>query len=170
MRKLSFWIVVFFFVLSFKGFSCTLYWFTGAGIKKPAKRIAKMFEKTHHCKVAIITGGSGQVLNEMLQTKKAVYTLVDALFLKKAIHRNPKIFKENAPSRGHIVKKFLTENINEKEFISFLKDTKSIFNGYNLVFGRLTDKWLFYYSNIKDKLVEIEDGIHYLSNAFLNSS
>ncbi|WP_022669704.1 NRDE family protein [Hippea alviniae] len=85
-------------------------------------------------------------------------------------HRNPKIFKENAPSRGHIVKKFLTENINEKEFISFLKDTKSIFNGYNLVFGNLTDKRLFYYSNIKDELVEIEDGIHCLSNAFLNSS
>ncbi|WP_022669722.1 substrate-binding domain-containing protein [Hippea alviniae] len=86
MRKLFFGVFVFLFVFSFEGFSCTLYWFTGAGIKKPAERIAKMFEKTHHCKVAIITGGSGQVLNEMLQTKKgAIYTLVDALFLKKAI-------------------------------------------------------------------------------------
>lgn len=64
----------------------TLYWFTGAGIKKPAEQIARMYNKIHKNKVEIISGGSGTVLNEMLQSKKGdVYTLVDFLFLKKAI-------------------------------------------------------------------------------------
>ncbi len=86
MRRLAFLVLIFFLVLGLDSFSCTLYWFTGAGIKKPAKEIAGMFSKSHHCRVVIISGGSGQVLNEMLQAKKGdVYTLVDSNFLKEAL-------------------------------------------------------------------------------------
>jgi len=67
-------------------FAFTLYWFTGAGIRKPAQIIAKLYNETHKDKVEIISGGSGAVLNEMLQTKKGdVYTLVDEVFLKRAL-------------------------------------------------------------------------------------
>ncbi|WP_035588799.1 molybdate ABC transporter substrate-binding protein [Hippea jasoniae] len=78
-------------VLSFLSgisYADTLYWFTGAGIKKPAEIIAKEFNRTHSDKVALISGGSGQVLNEMLQAKRGdVYTFMDRFFLKKAIRK-----------------------------------------------------------------------------------
>ncbi len=67
----------------------TLYWFTGAGIKKPAERIAKMYNRQHKNRVIVIAGGSGQVLNQMLEAKKGdIYTLVDSLFLHRAIRHN----------------------------------------------------------------------------------
>jgi len=79
-------VCAFIFAFSFKSSAYTLYWFTGAGIKNPAQKIAKMFNKTRVNKVIVISGGSGQVLNEMLETKKGdVYTLVDASFLHRAM-------------------------------------------------------------------------------------
>ncbi len=74
------------FMFSLNATAYTLYWFSGAGIKKPAEIIASMFNKTHKDKVVIISGGSGQVLNEMIETKKGdIYSLVDSNFLHKAI-------------------------------------------------------------------------------------
>ncbi len=79
-------ISAFVFTFSFKSYAYVLYWFTGAGIRKPAKKIALMYNKTHKNKVVIIAGGSGEVLNEMIEAKKGdIYTLVDSIFLKKAI-------------------------------------------------------------------------------------
>ncbi|WP_025270525.1 molybdate ABC transporter substrate-binding protein [Hippea sp. KM1] len=79
------WVSVFILSFSFTSFAQTLYWFTGAGIKKPAQVIAKAFNKTHKNKVVIIAGGSGQVLNQIIQSKRGdIYTLVDVDFLKKA--------------------------------------------------------------------------------------
>ncbi len=73
------------FSFSFSSFSYTLYWFTGAGIKKPAQKIAALYNETHKNRVVVIAGGSGQVLNEMIEAKKGdIYTLVDSIFLKKA--------------------------------------------------------------------------------------
>ena len=74
------------FVFSFNSYAYTLFWFTGAGIKNPAQKIAAIYNKTHKNKVAVIAGGSGQVLNEMIEAKKGdIYTLVDSIFLKKAL-------------------------------------------------------------------------------------
>ncbi len=87
MRKL--FVLFISFVLVFMGFKAnafTLYWFTGAGIRKPALEIARLYNSTHKNKVVVISGGSGAVLNEMLQSKKGdIYTLVDVIFLKRAI-------------------------------------------------------------------------------------
>ncbi len=78
--------VLFFSLISH---SYTLYWFTGAGIRKPAQQIATLYNKTHKNKVVIISGGSGQVLNEMIEAKKGdIYTLVDSIFLKRAVRQN----------------------------------------------------------------------------------
>ncbi len=72
--------------LALKTNAFTLYWFTGAGIRKPALEIAHLYNSTHKNKVVVISGGSGAVLNEMLQSKKGdIYTLVDAVFLERAI-------------------------------------------------------------------------------------
>ncbi len=85
----------FFLVFMFLGFfsfssnAGMLYWFSGSGLKIPAQRIARMFNETHRDKVVVISGGSGQVLNEMMQTRKGdIYTFVDSNFLKRALDNN----------------------------------------------------------------------------------
>ncbi|AEA34275.1 extracellular solute-binding protein family 1 [Hippea maritima DSM 10411] len=80
-------VLVFMFILffSFECHSYTLYWLTGAGIKRPAQMIAKAYNETHKDKVVIIAGGSGQVLNQIIQSKRGdIYTLVDVDFLNRA--------------------------------------------------------------------------------------
>lgn len=87
MRKFFVLFISFFLVfLDFKANAYTLYWFTGAGIRKPALEIARLYNITHRNKVVVMSGGSGVVLNEMLQSKRGdIYTLVDVVFLKRAI-------------------------------------------------------------------------------------
>jgi len=82
-------VYAFIFAFSFRSYAYPLYWFTSAGIKKPAQKIAKMFNRTHSSKVIVINGGTGKVLNEMLETKKGdVYTPVDSKFLRIAMNNN----------------------------------------------------------------------------------
>lgn len=79
-------VMSFLFVFSFKGYAYILYWFSGAGISRPAQKIANLYNATHKNRVVVITGGSGEVLNKMIESKKGdVYTFVDYLFLKKAL-------------------------------------------------------------------------------------
>jgi len=86
--KYLLFLLMFVFIFSFNSHAYTLFWFTGAGIKNPAKKIAAIYNKTHKNKVVIIAGGSGQVLNEMIESKKGdIYTLVDSIFLKKALRK-----------------------------------------------------------------------------------
>ncbi|WP_022669805.1 substrate-binding domain-containing protein [Hippea alviniae] len=76
----------------------TLYWFTGAAVKKPTLEIADMFNKTRKNKVIVIAGGTGQVLQQMILSNKGdVYGCMD-----------PKFF-QIAKSKGLVVKykKFL---------------------------------------------------------------
>ncbi len=63
----------------------TLYWFTGAAVKKPTEEIAKLFNKTHKDKVIVIAGGTGQVLQQMILSKKGdIYGCMDEKFFKLA--------------------------------------------------------------------------------------
>lgn len=80
-------------------------------------------------------------------------------------YRNPSLFKIDAPSRGNIVWDYLSSNYNPKNYIKTI-DTQR-FNPFNLLFGHI-DK-LYYFSNIQNKLIEVEKGIHGLSNHFLDS-
>ncbi|WP_025270526.1 molybdate ABC transporter substrate-binding protein [Hippea sp. KM1] len=66
-------------------FSYQLYWFSSAAIKKPSQKIAKLFNKTHKDKVILINGGTGQVLQQMILSKKGdIYTCIDPKFFKIA--------------------------------------------------------------------------------------
>lgn len=70
-------------------------------------------------------------------------------------------------SRGDLVKDFLVSKINPKQFLEKLKLSKNNYAGYNIIFGD-ADK-IFYYSNVADKKIIVNDGIHGLSNAFLDT-
>lgn len=84
-------------------------------------------------------------------------------------------FKENPqfPSRGLLALDFLTTkykfNSSETRFLDFgnhLLSNSKTYNALNLIFGNFEK--LYYYSNVKNSLEEIEPGIHGLSNCFLN--
>lgn len=75
--------------------------------------------------------------------------------------------KKDAPSRGDIVTNYLTSDKPAPVFLDELHRRADLYNGFNLIAGT-TDK-LWYYSNQKKVVEEIEPGIHTLSNAFLNT-
>lgn len=82
-------------------------------------------------------------------------------------YRDPSLTKTKVKSRGFIVSSYLKTTDNNTEFIKKLQNDRNSYNGYNLIFGDINR--LFYYSNIKNEIHEIEPGLHAVSNAFLNT-
>ena len=84
MRKFLVSILLVLFASSYS-YADNLYWFSAAGIKKPASKIADLYNKHHQNKVILLAGGTGQMLSQMIISKKGdIYTPVDSKFLKMA--------------------------------------------------------------------------------------
>lgn len=81
-------------------------------------------------------------------------------------YRDPASNKENAPSRGHLVKNYLESSIEPETYLAGLIDKSVYYNGFNLLLG--TKDSLYYYSNREKAVREIASGIHGLSNGLLN--
>ncbi|GAB4288732.1 MAG: NRDE family protein [Ignavibacteriaceae bacterium] len=82
-------------------------------------------------------------------------------------YRDLRKINHAAPSRGHITSDYLTGDFSPVEYYHHLKPKAHLYNGFNLVWGAIDE--LYYYSNVNDNLVKIDDGIHVVSNAFLNT-
>lgn len=82
-------------------------------------------------------------------------------------HRKMDNMKEDTTSRGIIVKDFLLHEGNPREYLTELQRNGNKFNGFNLIAGTFDD--LYYISNEKKGIFEIQPGNHSLSNAFLNT-
>ena len=82
-------------------------------------------------------------------------------------YRDPKFFNRKGPTRGTLVSNFLSGETDGESYLRSIENPEA-FNGFNLVVG--TAQNLHYYSNVEDNIIPIEDGVHGLSNAFLNSS
>ncbi len=76
-------------------------------------------------------------------------------------------FKENAPSRGEIVTRFLQSYDNISAILEQIRQTADLYNGFNLIAGSIDD--LYYITNKKDEIQSVEPGYHTVSNAFLNT-
>ncbi len=62
-----------------------LYWFCAAAVKKPSLKIVKLYNKTHKNRVFLIAGGTGQILQQMILSKKGdIYTSMDTKFFNQA--------------------------------------------------------------------------------------
>jgi uncharacterized protein with NRDE domain len=83
-------------------------------------------------------------------------------------YRDPHESKTNKRSRGDVVKQFLTEQQSAEEYAMILRQTKAEFQGYNALFGDLSN--LYYYSNVSDDIQKLERGIYGLSNHLLNTN
>jgi uncharacterized protein with NRDE domain len=82
-------------------------------------------------------------------------------------YRDLKKMKANAPSRGELVKKFLTDSDSLPEFSKRLSSSSDLYNGYNLLFADKEN--LYYFSNQTKKLLELSPGIYGLSNHLLDT-
>jgi len=82
-------------------------------------------------------------------------------------YRNLSNIKENAPSRGLLVRNFLENNENPMGYLNKISNSASDYNGYNLLVGDKTG--LYYFSNIENRIEKIKPGVHGLSNHFLNT-
>lgn len=74
---------------------------------------------------------------------------------------------EKKRSRGLLVSDFLDSNLSAMEYLSDLSKDRQNYRGYNILLGSIDQ--VFHYSNISDKVIVLENGIHGLSNHFLNT-
>jgi uncharacterized protein with NRDE domain len=74
--------------------------------------------------------------------------------------------KNNAVSRGELVTKFLSSN-EQESYLDTLKQTHANYNGYNLLFGKLTN--LRVYNSLDNSAYSLKEGVYGLSNASLDS-
>jgi uncharacterized protein with NRDE domain len=81
-------------------------------------------------------------------------------------YRDPSRHKKTAPSRGHLVHRFLDNTITASAYIDQIPDAGRDYNGFNLLIG--DHECLYYYSNREQILRLVSPGIHGLSNALLN--
>ncbi len=81
-------------------------------------------------------------------------------------YRDPLHLKPNAPSRGWLVRDFLTGETDASAYVESLKKKGAEYNGFNMILGC----WprLFYCSNM-DGARELEPGLYGLSNHLLDT-
>ena len=90
-------------------------------------------------------------------------------FIAITNYRDPNIERSDAISRGELSKQYLTTDININDFLSQISKKKDQYNGFNLLLSEDGLDSIYYYSNITDQAVKIDDGIHGLSNHLLNT-
>jgi len=79
---------------------------------------------------------------------------------------------KNARTRGELVLSWLQgtgqySSSSAPEYRQHLGEKRDLYNGYNLLFGELTN--LYVYNNFEDSYVHLEEGVFGLSNANLDS-
>ena len=82
-------------------------------------------------------------------------------------YRDPKIQKDDPPTRGELVINFLKSGKSAMDYLQEVTKKAEEYNGFNLL---LWDANGFYhYSNQNKKVTNISDGIHGISNALLDT-
>jgi uncharacterized protein with NRDE domain len=82
-------------------------------------------------------------------------------------YRDPKNINPKAPSRGQLVSDYLASQMDPAEYLNKVAALAKQYNGFNLVAGNIDS--LYYMSNYATGVHPIDDGIHGLSNALLDT-
>lgn len=81
--------------------------------------------------------------------------------------RNPNDRRLDAPSRGALVSSFLTGTMSARSFIDELAGQADAYNGFSMLAG--DNSGLFCYSNRGGGPIEVQPGVHGLSNHLLDT-
>jgi uncharacterized protein with NRDE domain len=81
--------------------------------------------------------------------------------------RNPADHRPDAPSRGELVKAFLTGHVSAAAYVHDLAREATPYNGFCLLVG--DGDRLFFYSNRAEAPMEVEPGVHGLANHLLDT-
>lgn len=82
-------------------------------------------------------------------------------------YRDPSMPETGRYSRGEIIRKYLTRDIEPESFMNKLSKSRTNYGGYNIIFG--DQNRLFHYNNILDESKIIDVGTHSVSNHSLNT-
>jgi uncharacterized protein with NRDE domain len=82
-------------------------------------------------------------------------------------YRDPKNIDPNAPSRGHLVSRYLETAIPVSEYVEQLQPAAKNYNGFNLLVGNPDELW--YLSNYKNGFEVLREGTYGLSNHLLET-
>lgn len=83
-------------------------------------------------------------------------------------YRDPSRNRPGAPSRGHLVSRFLVSREQPEQYVAGLHETAHLYNGYSLLVGDGRSLW--YYSNRKEGGRALAPGVYGLSNALLDDA
>lgn len=81
--------------------------------------------------------------------------------------RDPRIQKENAPSRGHLVLDYLKNPESSVKYLQRVDEKADQYSGFNLLAGNIEQ--LCYYSNQQKIIHRLEPGLFGLSNHLLDT-
>lgn len=82
-------------------------------------------------------------------------------------YREPEARREDAPSRGALVDRFLRNQVSPHDYLDALADEADQYNGFNLLVGDA--EALAYFSNRDGTVRELEPGLYGLSNHLLDT-
>jgi uncharacterized protein with NRDE domain len=82
-------------------------------------------------------------------------------------YRDPASIKENAPSRGRLLSRFLLTQDNPLDFLVEIQHQGDQYNGFNLIVG--DQNQLYWYSNRNGHPLPLDPGLYGLSNHLLDT-
>ncbi|PIE70260.1 MAG: hypothetical protein CSA22_08630 [Deltaproteobacteria bacterium] len=85
--------------------------------------------------------------------------------------RAPHLLKTGAPSRGHLVRRFLEASGSGKSYLDQLAATAATYNPFNLLVSDdiRSPERLWFYSNQSDRPMPVSPGVHGLCNHLLDT-
>lgn len=83
-------------------------------------------------------------------------------------YRDLKNLKSNAPSRGKLVSDYLLQEPAPEKYLKEIEKNGAAFNGFNLLLGDADALW--YYSNYREGIEKVSEGVHGLSNRLLDTA
>ncbi len=83
-------------------------------------------------------------------------------------YRDPSMLKDEPPSRGALVINYLKERTGAQHYLWSIREESAGYNGFNLLLG--DENGVYHYSNVEDEIHVLNEGIHGLSNALLDTS
>jgi uncharacterized protein with NRDE domain len=83
-------------------------------------------------------------------------------------YREPAAHMENAPSRGILIRDFLTGNSSPERYLNAVSKMSHAYNGFNLIAG--DPSGLYYYSNRATRVQQLQPGLYGISNHLIDTA